>query len=271
MSDFKAIFLGIIQGLTEYLPVSSSAHLVLIPALLLWDFSKLEAFFFDVLIQLGTLLGLLVYFRKKVIKIAHDVARGLLIGKPFFNENAKLGWLVFYATIPSAIIGLIFKDHISSYFSSPKMTSIFLMCTGVILLLAEGLKPKLEKNINFQIAMFIGLAQSLSLLPGISRSGSTIACGMILGLGRKKSAEFSFFMSIPVMIGASIVAGKDLIEHADVLNKMLTPIVLGFFSAAISGYVVIKWFMNFISNQSLLIFAFYCLIIGFMGSYYFTV
>ncbi len=269
MTNAQAVILGAVQGLTEYLPVSSSAHLVLVPKILGWQFLPQEAFVFDVLVQLGTLTGVLIYFFLPIKQVCHSVITGLLTKKPFHDDHARLGWLVALASVPAAIVGLLFKDHIASYFSSPTASSYFLILTGMLLVMAEWLRSTIKIAPNRLDAVVIGCAQSLALLPGVSRSGATIAAGMACGLSRKSAAQFSFLMSVPIMLGASLVASLDLNQNAELVQQMLSPLLLGFFTSAVVGTLVIKWFMTFVANRRLVGFAVYCLVLGAWGIFYF--
>lgn len=268
MNNTQAIILGITQGLTEYLPVSSSAHLVLVPSFLQWHITEDEAFIFDVLVQLGTLLGVFIYFFDELKNISLDFLKHIFTGFSFKNSNTKLAWLVIIATIPASVIGLIFKSLIKGYFSSTLATGCFLIITAALLYAAEKFKPKKQQYPNYKTSIIMGFFQALALMPGISRSGSTIASGMFCGLARKEAAKFSFFMSIPVMLGASIVASKDLYENSHLIDSMLIPIIIGFIAAAVSGYLVIRWFMEYIAKKSLLIFSYYCLVLGLISIIY---
>lgn len=269
MTNFQAFILGIVQGVTEYLPVSSSAHLVLVPEFLGWDIHGKEAFIFDVLVQLGTLLGVLLYFAKDLLKISLAFLKGLVTLKPFDSDDSKMGWFVIFATIPATIIGLLFKDHIEQFFDSPRAALFFLLITTLLLLSAEYLSSKERSAVIQKDAWYMGLAQSLALFPGISRSGSTISIGMLRGLSREAAAKFSFLMSIPVMLGASLLAVKDLLENEAILEALFYPILVGFFAAATSGYIVIAWFLKFLKTQSLNWFAGYCLFIIVVGMFAF--
>lgn len=269
MTNVQAITLGFVQGLTEYLPVSSSAHLVLFPSLLGWEFVEKESFVFDILVQLGTLFGVFAYFFIPLKEVVRSVLYGLAIKKPFHNEDAKLGWMVALASIPAAFFGFTFKNEFPRYFSSPTAACYFLILTGIFLILAELIGRSLKENPSWRDATLIGFAQSFALLPGVSRSGATIAAGMACGLPRKNAARFSFLMSIPVLIGASMVAAFELFSDKALLSSLAMPLILGFFSAAITGYFVIKWFMNFLTNRSLSFFAAYCIAIGVYGAWFF--
>lgn len=270
MTNTQAVILGLVQGLTEYLPVSSSAHLVLVPKIMGWQFSQGETFVFDVLVQLGTLVGVFAYFMRSITGIGRSVITGVIKGQPFYDEEARLGWLVVLATIPAAVIGLAFKDQLAAYFSSPLQSCYFLIVTGLLLIAAEYVGRAAKASVSGGDAMMIGFAQSFALLPGVSRSGATIAAGMFCGLPRKNAAQFSFLLSIPVMVGASLVAAVDLINNQALFYQLAVPLVLGFITAAITGYVVIKWFMEFLVHQRLVWFAIYCIVVGFIGVWWWS-
>lgn len=269
MTNAQAAILGAVQGLTEYLPVSSSAHLVMVPKVLGWQFLPQEAFIFDVLVQLGTLFGVLIYFFAPLKQVAISVTTGIVRMRPFHDEHARLGWLVLLATIPAGVIGLAFKTDLAAYFSSPRASAYWLMFTGIILMLAEALAAIIKTQPTRRDAVVIGFAQGLALLPGVSRSGATIAAGMACGLSRKDAAQFSFLMSIPVMVGASLIASLDLMRDASLLRSMALPLTVGFCSSALVGFLVIRWFMTFVSHRRLIWFAAYCLAIGLWGVFYF--
>jgi len=268
MTTFQAIILGIVQGITEYLPVSSSAHLVLVPAVLKWDIHGKEAFIFDVLVQMGTLLGVLIYFSKDLIKITRNFLRGIYHRKPFETQEARIGWYVIIATLPATFFGLLLKDRLETFFDSPKAALVFLLFTGLVLILGEYFGKQLRNKVKLKDSVLMGFSQSLALFPGMSRSGTTISMGMLSGLTRSEAAKFSFLMSIPVMFGAAILALKDLLENEVLIQNQLSNIIFGFAAAAISGYIVIAWFLTFLKKQSLIYFAVYCLLVGFLGLTY---
>lgn len=269
MTNSQALILGVVQGLTEYLPISSSAHLVLLPNFLGWQLKHDEAFIFDILVQLGTLVGVFAYFFQPIKQVAFSVLSGVWHLKPLHNEEARLGWMVALASIPAALLGFCFKDPIAAYFSSAFAACSCLMATGFFLLAAEYFGRSQKKNPTRRDAMVIGLAQGFALLPGISRSGSTIAAGMACGLSRVDAARFSFLMSIPIMVGASLIAGNEALSDPALLNRLMMPLAIGFFSAAITGFFVIRWFVHFLERRSLVLFASYCLGLGFLGALYF--
>lgn len=263
MTFLQAIILGIVQGLTEFIPVSSSGHLVLIPHFMGWEFTASQAFIFDVLVQWGTLFAVFIYFRRDLVIIISAFSRSLLAGKPFATEDARMGWYLIIATIPAVVVGLLCKDLIESAFSNARVTGFFLLITAVLLVLAEivGKRNRSMDQITWIDSLWIGCSQVLALLPGISRSGATIAGGMTRNLDRSSAARFSFLMSVPVMLGAGVLAIKDLFAMP-VTDNFLLPLLAGFVAALISGYIAIRWLIAYLSRHSLSVFAVYCLLLG---------
>ena len=261
MDIFQAVVLGVVQGATEYLPVSSSGHLVLVPALFGW---KTAPFSFNILVQMGTLLGVIIYYFADLKVMAQAMVKGVLSRKPFEDPESKTGWLVGVATIPAAVIGIVFKDLFEEIFANPLWSAGFLFLTATLLILAERFGKRLRdaKSHDLKDGVVIGFAQALALFPGVSRSGSTIAAGMLLGLDRTAAARFSFLMSIPVMVGAGVLAVSDLFENPAQIQEHGKAIVVGFVVSAITGYLVIRWFLGFVRHRSLYGFAVYCLIVA---------
>lgn len=266
MSFFQSIVLGIVQGLTEFLPISSSAHMVLVPSLLGWSFPEEQVFPFGVLVQLGTLLAVIVYFRKDLFKIVRDVLTGLKDRKPFASEGARLGWLLVLASIPAVLAGLLIKDAVESVFQSPVATSLFLFVTASMLVAAEriGKRSRGMSEMNMKDALVIGLFQVLALFPGVSRSGSTIAGGMTRDLERPAAGRFSFLMSIPVMLGAGLVSITDLLEVPD-LSGFLPVLAAGFIAAAVVGFFSIHWLLRYLVRHPLTVFSVYCVAFGILN------
>ncbi|MHC1740015.1 MAG: undecaprenyl-diphosphatase UppP [Anaerolineaceae bacterium] len=259
MTFLQSLILGIIQGLTEYLPVSSSAHLVLVPYLLNWSFPREQIFPFDVLVQLGTLVAVILYFWKDLTMIIKSFFKGLVNKEPFKDPNARLGWYLILATIPAILVGLLIKSQVEAVFSNPQITALFLFGTATLLMLADWLGQRTRQldTMTWWDALWIGLFQAISIFPGISRSGATITGGMTRNFDRTSSARFSFLMSIPVMLGAGLVSVKDLLE-VPALGQFLPILAVGFVAAAIVGYLSIHWFLSFIKRQKLWYFAVYC-------------
>ena len=263
MTIFQAILLGIVQGLTEFLPVSSSGHLVLIPYFLGWTFPSDQVFPFNVLVQLGTLLAVIVYFRKDLWRIIKAVVLGLVHRQPLKDFDARLGWLLILATLPAVVIGLLIKHLVEAAFQSPLWVAGFLLVTAVFLVIAEivGKRTRTLKKVDWKDALWVGGWQVVSLFPGVSRSGATITGGMTRNLDRPSAARFSFLMSVPVMIGAGLVSVLDLVKVQH-LSQFLLPLVIGFLLAAVVGFFSIRWLMKLISRHSFLPFAIYCTLLG---------
>ena len=254
------------QGATEFLPISSSGHLVLVPWLLGWKLDPSAAFIFDVLVQWGTLLAVIIYFFKDLVSIAAAVIRGIFEGKPFSDPMARLGWLLLAASLPAALLGVLAKSTVEAAFANPQLVSLFLLATAAILAISERIGDQLRSmdEINLPDALIIGLAQSLALFPGISRSGATIAGGLIRDLKRPDAARFSFLMSVPIMIGAGGIALLDL-SGAPGAIAQLPALLIGFVTAAIVGYLAIRWLLAYLAEHRLNIFIYYCTLVGLGG------
>ncbi len=261
MTLLQSLILGIIQGLTEFLPISSSAHLVLIPHLLGWQIPEAQVFPFDVLVQIGTLVAVILYFWTDLWVIVRGFIKALVDRKPFEGEPARMGWYLLLATFPAGIAGILIKDQVEAAFNSPTTTALFLFVTAALLVLAEkiGKRTRTLPEIRWLDALWIGIFQAVSLFPGISRSGSTITGGMTRNFDRPSAARFSFLMSIPVMIGAGLVSIKDALEVPN-LGEFLPVLLVGFLSALLVGYLSIHWLLKFLVKRSLYIFAIYCVI-----------
>ena len=259
MTVIQAIILGIVQGLTEFLPVSSSAHLVLVPFLLNWKLDPTQAFVFDVLVQLGTLAAVLAYFWKDLLAILRSWVAGIRSRQPFAEADSRLGWLVILATIPAGLAGLLLKDKVEAAFSDPKLTAVMLFITAVLLTLSEVLSKKTRDTaqLGWLDSLIIGVFQAISIFPGISRSGATISGGLFRGLKRQDAARFSFLLSIPIMTAAGVMALKDLFAVPG-LASFLPLVIVGFVIAGVVGYFVIRWFLAFLKTRSMLPFALYC-------------
>lgn len=263
MTVLQAIILGIVQGLTEFLPVSSSAHLVIVPFLLGWNIPSEQVFPFDVLVQMGTLLAVIIYFWADLWEIVKAFLSGLMRLKPFEQPAARMGWYLILATIPAVVFGLLIKDEVEAAFNSVVVTAGFLIVTAIFLILAEyyGKRTRALYHFTWLDALVMGLFQAISVFPGISRSGSTITGGLLRQLDRTSAARFSFLMSIPVMVGAGILGVKDLLEQPTWID--LWPLIaVGFAVAAVVGYLSIRWMLRFVTSHSLRSFAVYCFAIG---------
>ena len=263
MTLFQSIILGIIQGATEFIPVSSSGHLVLLPYIFGWEIAPQEAFVFDVLVQAATLIAVFAYFWDDLLGIASATVQGIWQRKPFGTPNARLGWYLVLATIPAGVAALLFKDVFEKGFANPKWAAFFLLITAAVLVVGEQFKNRGRSlgDISWADALWIGLSQVLALFPGVSRSGATITGGMARHLTRSAAARFSFLMSVPVMLAAGFLATFDLLQNPGLLANF--PVYMaGFFTAALVGYLSIRWLLRYLSNKSLYIFAIYCALLG---------
>jgi len=263
MTLLQSIILGIIQGLTEFLPISSSAHLVITPYILGWEIPIQEAFIFDVLVQLGTLLAVIVFFWKDLYSIITGVINGLIHKNPFSEPASRLGWVLVLATIPAVLAGMLLKNPIEQVFGNPIATGLLLFGTAALLVVAELYGKRIRKieAISWLDALIIGLFQVISLLPGISRSGSTISGGMIRNLERPSAARFSFLMSVPVMLGAGAIAIADLFQLPD-FSAQIPTLVVGFITSAVVGYFSIRWLLAYLVSRRLFPFAIYCVVMS---------
>ena len=266
MTAFQAIVLGIVQGLTEFLPISSSAHLVLVPNALGWQFDPEAAFIFFVLVQWGTLVGVVAYYWDDLWSIGLAMLRSLDRRQRPLGPEARMGWLLVLASLPAMAAGLLFKDAVERAFTSPVATGLFLLLTALLLALAEqaGKRNQHENEVNPKSALWIGAFQALSLFPGVSRSGATISGAMLNRLGRRSAARFAFLMSVPVMLGAGVLALIDLGSLASA-SDLAVPLIAGFLAAAVVGYAAIRWLLGYLAKNSLYPFAIYCTLIGLLA------
>jgi undecaprenyl-diphosphatase len=260
-----AILLGAVQGLAEFLPISSSGHLVLIPALLGVETNLA----FDTVLHIGTLIAIFTFFWKDII----DLIKGFILsildlteGVDKFMEGLKtspqkrFSWLIIVGSIPTAFIGLFLKDAIETVFRGTFYVGLFLIITGLLLYYSERQTHgrTTAKDMTFIQSIIIGICQGLAVLPGISRSGATISSGLCLGLEREYAARYSFLLSIPAVLGAGVLQIKDITT----IDISYTILIAGFLSSVLFGYLAIKLLMKMIKGWSLNIFAYYCWIVG---------
>lgn len=258
MNLFHAFILGIVQGLTEFIPVSSTAHLLISQSIL--NIPADDAMFsFFVIVQLGTLVSLFVFYWKDLLGILNAT---LNFRTP--TPERDLGIYIVLATIPALIAGYLLKDTIEALFQQPMLqASIRLFSAAILLTVAESLTRKnrnLESMTWFD-ALVVGLFQIIAVFPGASRSGSTIAGGMFRGFDRPSAARFAFLMSVPVMLAAGGYEMLDVIKMPN-LGEFLPLLAVGFVTAAVVGWFAIKWLINYLSKRSLYVFAAYCAIVG---------
>jgi undecaprenyl-diphosphatase len=206
-----------------------------------------------------------MYFRRDIFRIIVTVVRGLVNRKPFAEPMSRLGWLLLLATIPAVIAGMLFKDPVERAFASPVAVAFLLLGTAALLVIAEwvGKRTQQVESLSWLDAVIIGLFQAISLLPGISRSGSTITGGMLRNLDRPSAARFSFLMSVPVMLGAGALAVIDLLNLAG-FSDQLPALFAGFITAAVVGYLSIRWLLSYLVKRPLYIFSIYCVVASFV-------
>ncbi len=266
MTTLQAFILGIVQGATEFLPISSSGHLVLVPNLLGWEIPADEAFIFDVLVQLGTLVAVIVYFWKDLWAILSVTIKS--VGKPNILSHPEvwLGVNILIATIPAVVIGFFFQEMVEEAFGSPTATALFLLLTAILLVIAERVGKRTFEidGIGWVDALKIGLFQALALFPGVSRSGATITGGMVSNMKRPAAARFSFLMAVPVMIGAGALAAIDLVGLPD-LSSFAAPMLVGFLTATVVGYIAIHWLLRYLAEKTLYVFSIYLVIFSLMA------
>ena len=258
MSWFEALILGIVQGLTEYLPVSSSGHLAI--GATLFGMNGEENLTFTVAVHVATVLSTCVILWKEIVWLFSDLF------KFKWNEGTKYVVNILISMIPVAIVGFCFKDKVEAIFGSGLLVvGICLMVTALLLAFSYHAKPRQRENISPLHAFIIGIAQALAVLPGLSRSGSTIATGLLLGNKKERLAQFSFLMVIPPILGEALLDVKDMAE-VGVSNAMagLSPVALlvGFLAAFVSGCLACKWMIDIVKRGKLIWFAIYCTVVG---------
>jgi len=260
MNVFHAAVLGAIQGFAEVLPISSSAHLILVPWLFKWPESGLT---FDVALHLGTFLALSLYFWRDIVEMIvsfFDAIAARRINTP----ARRLPFLIIAATVPAAVVGKLFEDKIEAIFrSNPMLIASVLIGFGLLLGLSDrfGRKRLTLGDIKTASAVNIGLLQCLALIPGVSRSGITITAGLLLGFTRESSARFSFLMSLPIVAGAALLKTVHLFKHGIPAGEGL-PMLVGIIFSAVTGYISVAFLLRFIQKQSLAPFVWYRVIVG---------
>lgn len=261
MELLKAIVLGTVQGLTEFLPISSSGHLVIGSQLL--DFQQ-QGVVFDVFLHLGTLFSVIIVFRKELLEMVVAPFR-MLAGVRDEQTRMFLMWdiYVIVATIPAVIVGLFLKDYVEHLFSNLLLVYSMLLVTSAIMICSRYIQEK-GKKLNWSRSLMIGCAQACAIMPGLSRSGSTIFVGMALGLNREVVAKFSFIMSIPAIVGAAALQSRELFEHPPSLDSLLN-IGAGTVMSAVAGYFAIVLLLDIVRRNRLQYFGYYCLLVALAG------
>lgn len=263
MTVFQAILLGVVQGLTEFIPVSSTAHLFIMSSLLGLPTDG-RTFSFNVIIQLGTVAALLLFFWHDYLDIAVKFIAGIKRRKPFEEFQSRLGWLVIVATVPAGVAGLALKPFVQKMSEEPLLwAGIRLLFTALLLLVVEYIdkKSRVLESATWVDALSVGLFQVLALFPGASRSGSTMAGAMFRGFDRPSAARFAFLMSAPILLAAGLYETVQVVLLPDTTEFI--PILLsGFIVSAVVGYLSIHWLLGYLRKHSLYIFSAYCLLAG---------
>lgn len=257
MSWFEALILGILQGLTEYLPVSSSGHLAIGSAL--FGIQGEGNLTFTVVVHIATVLSTLVILWKEI----DWIFRGLFKWK--MNDETRYVINILVSMIPIGIVGVFFKDYVEEIFGSGLLiVGCMLLLTAVLLAFSYYAKPRQKEKISLRDAFIIGLAQACAVMPGLSRSGSTIATGLILGNKKETLAQFSFLMVIPPILGEALLSGMEIVKNASAANAEISmgALIIGFLAAFVSGCVACKWMINIVKKGKLIWFGVYCAIAG---------
>ncbi len=254
MEIFQAFILGMVQGLGEFLPISSSAHLVITPWLFNWNDPGLA---FDVALHWGTLLAVVAYFYNDIWLIIRGFFHSLSKSTRDMQSNTyqKMAWLLIVASVPGAIIGKLLESQAEHAFRNPLLIAGTLSVMGVILYFADRIGTKLKNlnHISWANALVLGLSQAAAIIPGVSRSGATITAGLLQGFTREDAAKFSFLMSVPIILGAGLLKLPDIINYGGGRIELL----IGFISAAVFGFLSIKFLMKYIVNRSYVLFTWY--------------
>ncbi|MCC6475751.1 undecaprenyl-diphosphatase UppP [bacterium] len=268
MDLLQAIILGIIQGLTEFLPISSTAHLRIVPALFGWDDPGAA---FTAVIQIGTLVAVLIYFARDIQKITGAMLKGIASGKPFQSHDAWLGWMIGLGTIPIVVCGLLFKDAIETTLRSLYVISASMILLALVLMIAEilnkrrirrGVTLKTSANLKWWEIFVVGIAQAVALIPGSSRSGTTITGGLLMGMSREEAARFSFLLSLPSVFAAGIF--EMIKEREELLSSDagLSNLIVATVVSAIVGYASIAFLLGYLKRHSTYLFIVYRIVVG---------
>lgn len=262
-----AIILGIVQGATEFIPVSSSGHLVIVPWLLGWEDDAYAGLLFDTVLHWGTLVAIFWVFWRDFLQLIKAALRSIA-KRSLADPDARIAWFIVIGSVPAAVTGLLLKDQIEMLFNSPRAAGFFLLVTAMLLAGSELLVRKVQqfremREMKLWDAIFIGVAQAIALAPGISRSGSTIAAGLVRKFRRDEAARFSFFLGTPAFLGAGLLQMADtMATDASQVTNNAAPLIAGFVASAIAGVVAIRFLLAYLRRRSLNVFAAYCLVLG---------
>jgi undecaprenyl-diphosphatase len=270
MTWIQALILGAVQGASEFLPISSSAHLVLVPWALGWELEPHSYFLFIIAIHWGTLAALILITWRELVHIARAAARSMARREWPASPDTRLAAILVVATLPAALAGVLLGEAVEQAFSDPTAVGRQLLGTAALLVLAEQVRDRRAagstgfrsfESVRLVDGLWIGLAQAVALLPGISRSGATLSAGMIRGLDRVQAVRFSFLLSVPILFGAGLVALADLAGGPGVA-EFLPELGIGFLASGVVGFASIRWLLRYLSRASLRGFGLYCAGLG---------
>jgi undecaprenyl-diphosphatase len=256
---FKAVFLGILQGLTEFLPISSSAHLRIFPELFGWEDPGAA---FTAVVQIGTEAAVLLYFWRDIWRIATTWVRSLFDRSLRGHQDARMGWFIIVGSVPIVLLGIAFKDVIESDFRNLWLIGTTLIVLGVVLGVAErvGRKTQSIERLNMRHAVLLGLAQAAALVPGVSRSGATISMGLFLGYEREAATRYAFLLAIPAVVGAGLFELPEIPHGAEAYG--VVPTIIATLAAFVVGYAAIAWLLRYVSTHSYAPFVIYRIALG---------
>jgi undecaprenyl-diphosphatase len=255
----QAVVLGLVQGLTEFLPVSSSGHLIVVPALLGWHDPFIDSLAFSVMLHIATLLALLVYFRADWLRLIPAGLAAIRERSLGDDRDRRLAWLLAVATVPAVIVGVALNDAIETVFREPRLVAVTLVLGAAIVFIADrvGSHNKSVQSITFPVAAGIGAAQALALLPGVSRSGISISAGLFAGLDRESAARFAFLMATPITAGAGLWELRKIVGGEAGVDLPLVPLVAGMIAALVSGLLAIAVLLRYLRTHGLGVFVVY--------------
>jgi undecaprenyl-diphosphatase len=270
LNIFQAIMLGLFQGISELFPISSLGHIVLLPALLHWNIDQSSDAFlsFVVLTHLATALALLLFFWRDWVRIIRDMIRSVM-NRRMESAHARIGFLIVVSSIPVGILGILLQTKIQLLFASPRLVAIMLICNGLILFLAEFLTrgaigsadDRKLARMTWMQSIGIGLSQCLALIPGISRTGTTMSAGIGFGFSRDNAARYAFLLATPVIFAAALLKVPHIITH----HGEWSPAIAGFIGAAIAAYLSVRYLTKYFQRKTLKPFAIYCILAGFVA------
>ena len=263
-SIVQALVMGIVQGLTEFLPVSSSGHLIIVPWLFGWDDAFINSLAFSVMLHLGTLIALLIYFREDWLRLIPAGVAAIRDRSLDDDADRKLAWLLVAATIPAAIVGALFSDFFETQVREIGLVAVTLVVGGVILWVADhvGKQTRNVDDVTFPLAVGIGAAQTIALIPGISRSGISISAGRFAGLDRESAARFAFLMATPITAGAIIFEARKLLTGEAGVAVEVVPLIVGLVASLVSGVIAIRFMLGYLRTRSLDVFVLYRFILA---------